>query len=338
MSHRIFEKIISLENLFLAWWEFKKGKSSKEDVQMFEFHLEDNLFELRQELEDKTYNHSIYTPFYITDPKLRHIHKASVRDRVLHHSVFRILYPIFDKSFIHHSYSCRIDKGTHKAVSDLESRVRKLSKNYTKNVFALKCDISKYYDSIDQERLMGLINAKVDDQDTLWLIERIIQSFSKQPRKGIPLGNVTSQLFANVYLNELDQFVKHKLKIKHYFRYCDDFIILHESQDYLRQVMPFIQLFLEKHLLLTLHPRKIILTKLSAGIDFLGYVILPHHRILRTRTKRRMLKKIKTKVADYNNQKLDDVGLNQSVQSYLGMLRHCDSQKLKVLVDGLIHK
>src|SRR3989344_2406155 len=144
ISHSIFEEIISLENLFLAWKEFKKGKSKKKDIQEFEFNLEDNLFQLHQELKDKIYRHSPYTAFYITDPKLRHIHKACVRDRILHHAVFRILYPIFDRQFIFDSYSCRLGKGTHRAITRLKSFCQKLSQNNSRNIFALKCDIKKF--------------------------------------------------------------------------------------------------------------------------------------------------------------------------------------------------
>ncbi|MEK9174510.1 MAG: hypothetical protein AAB725_00890, partial [Patescibacteria group bacterium] len=123
----IFKKIISLENLFLAWREFKKGKRKRLDVQEFEFNLEDNLFQFNYELKNKTYKHNLYIPFYVTDPKLRHIHKATVCDRVLHQAVFRVLYPLFDKNFIYDSYSCRVGKGTHKAVTRLENFCRKLS-------------------------------------------------------------------------------------------------------------------------------------------------------------------------------------------------------------------
>ncbi len=167
----------------MAWSEFRRGKQSKNGVQKFEFGLEDNLFRLHEELKAKTYAHTYYTPFYITDPKLRHIHKASVYDRILHHAIFRVFYPIFDKSFIFDSYSCRDNKGTHRAVSRLDKFVRKISKNYSKNVFALKCDISKYFDSIDQKILMKLIRVKIKDQNALWLIRRIIDSFEKRHAK-----------------------------------------------------------------------------------------------------------------------------------------------------------
>ncbi|MBU2214252.1 hypothetical protein KJ996_06500, partial [Patescibacteria group bacterium] len=146
-----------MENLFLAWREFRRGKKNKQDVQQFEYNLEDNIFQLYQELRTKTYTHSNYKSFYIQDPKLRHIHKACVRDRVSHHAVFRILYPVFDLNFIFDSYSCRINKGAHRAVSRLQRFARKVSKNNTQNCYILKCDIRKFFDSIDHDILISLI-------------------------------------------------------------------------------------------------------------------------------------------------------------------------------------
>ncbi len=329
---KIYDRIISLDNLFLAWQEFRKSKRNKPDVQGFEFNLEDNLFQLHQDLENKTYQHSHYTPFYIQDPKLRRIHKACVRDRILHHAVFRILYPIFDKGFIYDSYSCRLNKGTHKAVNRLEKFCRKLSKNNTKNIFALKCDIRKFFDSIDQDVLIGLIKEKIQDDNAIWLIEKIIKSFKNADRKGIPLGNVTSQLFANIYLNELDQFVKHRLKKRYYLRYCDDFTILGENKENLTKLTPLIDNFLKEKLKLILHSDKIIIRKHRHGIDFLGYVVLPYYRVLRTKTKRRVFKKIKKKRQDLQNKLISEESFNQSLQSYLGILKYCKGHKIKKII------
>ncbi len=316
-SSEIFHKIISLENLFLAWREFKKGKCKKKDVLEFQLNLEDNLFLLHRQLNDKTYQHYHYTPFYISDPKLRHIHKATVKDRVLHHAIFRILYPIFDKTFIFDSYSCRLNKGTHRAVKRLKRFCLKLSQNNRKTIFALKCDIRKFFDSVDQDILLQLIKKKIKDKDTIWLIEKIISSFEE----GLPLGNVTSQLFANIYLNELDQFIKHKLKIKNYLRYCDDFIILSDDKNYLIGLVEKINDFLNKRLKLNLHLDKIIMRKYRQGIDFVGYVIRPHCITLRTRTKKRIFKKVK-----HNN-----------LQSYFGILKHCKGYKIRKKIEELVY-
>lgn len=309
----IFEKIISLENLFLAWKEFKKGKNKKEDVREFNLNLEENIFQLHQELKDNTYKHSNYTAFYITDPKLRHIHKACVRDRVLHHAVFRILYFIFNKGFIFDSYSCRLNKGTHRAARRLKVFCRRSSRNNSKNFFALKCDIKKFFDSVDQKILIDLITRKIKDRNVLCLLQVIIGSFCCKENCGLPIGNVTSQLFANIYLNQLDQFVKHNLKIKRYLRYCDDFVILSQNQSELFTLVNTISNFLSKQLRLTLHPNKIIIRKYRQGIDFLGYVVRPYCVNLRTKTKKRILKKV-----NKNN-----------LPSYLGVLKHCNGYKIK---------
>lgn len=198
-SGKIFDKIISLENLFSAWREFKRGKMGKPDIQEFEFNLENNLFQLHRELENKTYRHSHYTTFKICDPKLRQIHKARVRDRILHHAIFKILYPIFDKDFIFDSYSCRLEKGTHRAVGRLEKFCRKLSRNNSRNIFALKCDIKKFFDSINQDILLEFIKKKIKDENAVWLAEIVVKSFKNIDNNGLPLGNITSQLFANIY-------------------------------------------------------------------------------------------------------------------------------------------
>jgi RNA-directed DNA polymerase len=329
MEEEIFNYIISIENLFIAWQEFKKGKTKKNDVQEFVFNLEDNLFKLHEELKNKLYQHSNYTAFNISDPKPRKIHKATVRDRILHHAIFRILYPIFDKVFIFDSYSCRLNKGTHKAVNRLELFCQKLSRNNRENIYALKCDIKKFFASVDQKILLNLIKNKIQNENAIWLIEEIIKSFSSGVNnKGIPLGNVTSQLFANVYLNELDQFIKHELKIKYYLRYCDDFIILGENEKDLRNLIKPINNFLKDKLKLILHPDKIVLRKYSQGIDFLGYVVLPQHRVLRTKTKRRMLKKLARKQKDLESNIISEESYNQSLQSYLGVLGHCNGWKI----------
>ena len=318
----------------MAWNEFRKSKRNKKDVQQFEFNLENNLFQLYQELQNKTYQHSQYTAFNVCDPKLRRIHKANVRDRVLHHAIFRILYPLFDQDFIFDSYSCRVRKGTHKAVDRLENFSNKLSRNNSRNIFALKCDIRKFFDSIDQEILLRLIKNKIKDDEAIWLIKKIVSSFPE----GIPLGNVTSQLFANIYLNELDQFVKHKLKEKYYLRYCDDFIILTENKNHLENLIVRIDEFLQSELKLNLHPNKIIIRKFHQGIDFLGYVILPRHRVLRTKTKRRMFRKLKEKHMQLQSGIISQEKFEQSRQSYLGILKHCQGYGIRREIGNIVQR
>ena len=310
--HKLYPQISSIENLFQAWEEFKKGKHKKIDVGIFERNLEDSLFSIHKELIAKTYKHRSYTGFHITDPKQRHIHKAEVRDRIVHHLLFKVLNPLFDATFISDSYSCRKGYGTHKGFKKLVIYTRKVSKNYTRNCWALKCDIKKFFDSVDHDILLQIIKRKIKDEDALRLVEEIIRSYKTSLGKGIPIGNLTSQLFANIYLNELDHYVKQKLRVKYYLRYADDFIILSTDQWVLENQAVFINRFLHNKLRLELHPKKTTFRKFSWGIDFLGYVALPHYQVLRVKTKKRIVRKIDKNISLYKAGKMTKYAFEQS--------------------------
>lgn len=329
----LFEKIISLENLFAAWDRFKSDKRNKRDVQAFEWQLEENMFQLLYDLRTKRYKHGAYSGFWIHDPKPRHIHKATVRDRVLHHAIFTVLNPIFEPTFIAHSFSCRVGKETHKGVDALARSMRKVGGNAHKPVFALKCDVKKFFDTIDHAVLVRILENKIEDADTMWLMEEIIGSFQSGhsnlfERKGVPIGNLTSQLFANVYMNEFDQFVKHTLKVKYYFRYTDDFVIVSNTEGYLRELIVPISKFLQERLALSLHPNKISVRKLRQGIDFLGFIVLPHHRELRAKTKRRIRGKLRRRIREHKAGSISYQTVEQSLQSYLGVLSHANAYTL----------
>lgn len=327
LNHSIFEKIISVENLLCAWREFRKGKRKKSDVARFEFNLEDNIFKLHDELMSETYRPEPYQAFFVKDPKLRHIHKAGARDRLVHQALFRVLYPIFDTHFIHDSYSSRNRKGTHAGVERLESFIRKATGNWTRPAWCLKCDIRKFFDSVDHEILLGLIRRKIGDTKVLRLIEIIICGFEKKPGKGLPLGNVTSQLFANVYMDTFDQYVKHTLKARFYARYCDDFVVVDRRRDILELYISDISKFLDLELNLELHPNKVEIRKVRQGIDFLGQVILPHRNVLRTRTKKRVLRKVK-EMKESGSDKLPAV-----MASYKGLLSHGKNRQITSKID-----
>lgn len=250
--------------------------------------------------------------------------------------MFRILYPIFDKTFIHDSYSCREGKGVHRGVLQLEEYVHKASANYTCPLYALKCDIKKFFDSVSHKILFDFITRKINDPELLSLILSIIKSFETRPGYGLPLGNVTSQLFANIYLNELDHFVKRDLKARYYLRYCDDFVILDNDKEKLFAFLPPIRRFLAERLHLSLHPHKVSLRKASQGIDFLGYVVLPHYRVLRTKTKHRMLRKIRWLSRAREEGIITDQSFCQSLCSYLGMLMHCEGRKIEKRVHEIV--
>ena len=330
----LFNNIISAENLFSAWDKFKNGKRNKKDVQRFEWNLEENIFKLHRELKGKTYRHSDYISFNISDPKPRNIHKAQVRDRILHHAVFQVLNPIFEAGFISASFSCREDYGTHKGVEFLQNTLRKASKNGKAPCFVLKCDIKKFFDTIDHNVLLAILKKKIKDSDTVWLLERVISSFSSNysvlgMNKGVPIGNLTSQLFANIYLNEFDRFIKQELKVKYYLRYTDDFLIISESKGYLEKIIPEIVSFLQEKLLLKIHKEKTKIRKINQGIDFLGYVVFIWYKLVRTKTKKRIIKKFKARIEEYKQGLISKNSLIQSLQSYLGFLSHANTQEIQ---------
>lgn len=329
----LFLQIISPENLFLAWEEFRSDKQKKLDVCNFELNVEQHIFKLHRELVNKTYKHGSYIGFYINDPKRRHIHKAIVRDRVLHHAIFRILNPIFELMFIPNSFSCRIGKGTHKGVLAVDQMIRKESANYTKPCFILKCDVKKFFDSVNHKILLKILERKIKDDETMWLLDEIVSSFPKGQialfkKRGLPIGNLTSQLFANIYMNELDQLVKHKLKVKNYARYTDDFLIISQDTEYLEKLVKTIESFLSKHLNLLLHPEKISIRKFNQGIDFLGYIVLPHYKLVRTKTRKRIFRKVKDRIREYKYGLIDKNSLDRSFQSYLGIFTHANAFRI----------
>jgi retron-type reverse transcriptase len=334
VSKNIFNNIISSENLFSAWDKFKSDKQKKRDVQRFEWKLEENIFQLHRDLKYGKYKHGAYSSFYIHDPKQRHIHKAEVRDRILHHAVFNVLNPIFEPTFISNSFSCRVDKGTHNGIDMLDKMLRQISSNNFNPCFALKCDVKKFFETVDHSILSSIIRKRIKDTNAICLLEKIINSFTSQYsnlfyQKGLPIGNLTSQLFANIYLNEFDQFIKHKLKVKHYIRYTDDFVIVAEDKLYLKNLIKPISSFLSEELAIKLHPKKVTIRKFRQGVDFLGYIVLPRHRSLRTKTKNRIIRKLKKRVEEYKNKMISNQTLEQSLQSYLGVLSHADTYKLE---------
>src|SRR3989344_5315223 len=326
---RTFDHITSVDNLFSAWKEFKKNKSKKMDVMEFSLNLENNIFALQKELTSKSWICDGYKSFYINDPKPRAIHKATVRDRVLYQAVYRVPYPIFDKTFIFDSYSSRTGKGTHAGIKRLNIFLRKLSQNYKKPIYALKCDIRRFFDSIDHKLLLTLLGQKINCSETMELVAKIIDSFHKSPGKGLPLGNVTSQIFANIYMNSFDWYVKKDLGMKYYIRYCDDLIILSPDKDMLLDNIRYIVCYLGEKLKLSLHPNKILIRKFHQGIDFLGAVLLPHRVVIRTNTKKRIIKKSTKLLKELQTGKLTKSRFNQSISSYLGHLSHTKSRKVR---------
>ncbi|MEK9183357.1 MAG: reverse transcriptase/maturase family protein, partial [Patescibacteria group bacterium] len=318
LNHK-FDDIISLENLCLAWEEFVVGKKKKRDVLQFSRNLMDNIVELHENLVNHTYRHGGYESFFINDPKRRHIHKASVRDRLIHQAIYRVLYPFFERTFIGDSYSCRLDKGTHLAINRFRTLAYKVSRNHYRTCWVLKCDIKKFFSSIDHQILLNILDEYILDKDIMWLLGEVVKSFNDKNHisVGLPLGNLTSQLFANVYMNFFDQFVKHQLKAKYYIRYADDFVFLSPDKLLLKNLLVPIINFLFEELKLTLHPNKIFLQTIFSGMDFLGWQHFADHRALRNTTRKRMARRIK------------ESPTNETLQSYLGLLKHGNSLKAR---------
>jgi len=319
-----FENIISLENLLEAWQEFLPGKRDRKDVQEFRANLMDNIIKLHCDLVYHKYEHGGYEAFKVLDPKTRNIHKAAVSDRLLHHAIYRQLYPFFDRTFIFDSYSCRIEKGAHKAITRFNQFFLKVSKNETKTCLVLKGDIRKFFASIDHEILINIFKEYIPNENIIWLLTKVINSFQVENGKGLPLGNLTSQLFANLYLSEFDRFVKHKIKAKFYIRYADDFVILSGGKGWLENQVPIIKEFLWLRLNLEIHPNKMYIKTMSSGVDFLGWVNFPGYKVLRQATKRRMFRKLKE-----NSYKED------SLNSYLGMISHGNAKKINNTIINL---
>lgn len=258
-----------------------KGKRGRSDVSEFAIHLANNLLEIVYDLQAGMYTHGIYEEYIICDPKKRVIHKARVRDRVVHRLVYNALYSYFDKRYIHDSYSCRIGKGTHKAYTRFRHFVSKVSKNYTKQCYVLKFDIKKCFESISTSILKQILARHIEDEKLLHLVYVVIDSFPK----GLPLGNLTSQLFINIYLHELDWYVKHTLKCMYYLRYADDIIIASRDKESLEKLYSNMAFFLYEELHLITHKK--VIRSIYSGIDVLGVVFFaPYGRLRRSTEKR----------------------------------------------------
>lgn len=298
----------TFEKIYLAYRDCCRGKSNTLSHIEFHRHLEQNLLKLELSLASRTYQPGQSIAFVASHPKTREIFAADFKDRVIHHLLCRYLEPRFEPKFIHDSYACRKSKGTHRAMLRLQQfTIETYSK--TRPTYFLKMDIKSFFTSIDKHILYRIITNHIKNPDILWLTHVVIfhdcardvppklqshpdlfkripseKSLFTVPRgKGLPIGNLTSQFFANVYLDKLDQFIKHKLKVKHYVRYVDDFVLLSDSPELLRQYQQNIEAFLARELKLFAHPAKTILRPVSTGIDFVGYIVRPDYILIRKR-------------------------------------------------------
>ncbi len=354
MEARI-KNIFSFGNIYKCYLKCRRNKRNTVNALKFEVAAGENILRLEQELRNKTYHPSRSLLFFVKKPKLREIFAANFRDRVVHHVLVGYLEPILEKIFIYDSYSCRKDRGTHKAVARLRGFIRKVSKNGNTRAYYLQLDIKSFFINMDKDILFRLIKKRTNNKDILWLAETIIYHdctkdyvlrdkgglFNSIPRgkslfgkgniKGVPIGNLTSQFFANLYLNELDQFVKHRLKCRYYLRYMDDFVLLSTSEEQLRSWQKKIETFLEDELKLELNPRRTKLRPVSNGIDFLGYIVRRDYVLVRRRVVNNMDRKLKyfERHGHTGLSRETIEHLRNSVQSYLGHFKWANSYRLR---------
>ncbi|EAZ89367.1 RNA-directed DNA polymerase [Crocosphaera chwakensis] len=334
----LWQKIIPFENLYSAAKKAQKGKRYRDNVLDFNYNLATELFKIQQELTNKTYQPGQYRTFHLRDPKSRLISAAPYRDRVVHHALCNIIVPIFEKTFICDSYANREGYGTHRAL-------RRFTDFLRTHTCILQCDIKKYFPSIDHQILKQLIRRKIKCQDTLWLIDKIIDNSNPQEptiqyfpndtlltpierKQGLPIGNLTSQFFANIYLNPLDHFIKEQLKCKAYVRYVDDFALFSSDPDYLKDCRQQIENFLIS-LRLKIHPVKSQLFSTNIGATFLGFRIFHHKIRVRNQNIHRGRRRLKQLQKDFAQGKINVSDVITSLNSWNAHLEHGDTWQLR---------
>jgi retron-type reverse transcriptase len=352
--------VFSYRNIYQRYLDCRRNKRSTNNALKFEINAGERILELETSLKNKTYHPSRSILFAAKKPKLREIFAADFKDRVVHHVLVHELEKIWESIFIHDSYACRIGKGTHQAVTRLQSFLRKITHNGNLRAYYLQLDIKDFFTSIDKDILFSLLKKHVKDPDILWLIKTVLfwdctklyvsrgdrdllaqvppnkSLFGKNNKRGLPIGNLTSQFFANVYLNELDQYVKHELKAHYYLRYVDDFVIVSSDWDELLRFKEQIKLFVESRLKLQLHPKRHKLLPVSSGIDFLGYIIRHNYILVR----RRVLNNLKQKIREFVTSEAKDLQkFKATLSSYAGHFKFANTyrlkQKVSILTGGL---
>ena len=334
----LWEQVISFEALLRAADTARRGKRFRPTVAAFHSDQERELWRLHEELSTKTYRPGAYRSFFIYEPKKRQIRAAPYRDRVVHHALVRVLEPLYERSFIADSYACRKGKGTHAGVDRCQQFARRFR-------YVLKADVQKFFPSLDHEILKGLVVRKIKDKDVLWLVGQIIDHSNPQEevvnyfpgddlftpgerRRGIPIGNQTSQFFANVYLDPLDHFVKERLGIQGYVRYVDDFLVFSDNKSHLANVREQIAEFLVRSRL-RLHVNKSVVFPVKDGIRFLGYRVFPTHRLLPKENVMRFRRRVRGMQEDYAAGRLAFAQVYQRLMSWSGHARQANTDRLR---------
>lgn len=350
----VYDRICDYEELYQSHLEARKGKRYRDDVLIFTDKLEENLIELQNELIWQSYKVGAYRQFYVREPKLRLVMALQYRDRVVQWAIYKQLYPFYDKTFIEDSYACRRGKGAHKAADRLQYWLRQVSRK-PGEWYYLKLDISKYFYRVDHLVLLDILRRRIKDQRLLQLLSEIINSEDTRfglpagvspedcPEErrlnnvGMPIGNLTSQLFANIYLNELDQLCKHELRLHYYIRYMDDVIILSEDKKELAEIKDFVETFLKDFLHLDLN-KKTTIRPCRDGIDFVGYRIWATHRKLKKQTARRLIRNVKRLCEAVQGSKTSKEEFMRVAASYNGILGHCNSHGLRNKLNAIYDK
>lgn len=322
------------EKLYEAYKKCRRGKSQKTDVIQFELNVSDELIKLRQELKENTYHTGKYYKFTIYDPKEREIQALPFRDRIVQHNLCdNILAPLLERHLIFDNSACRKGKGTHFAMNRLTAFFQDYYKKYGAEGYILKCDIHKYFDSIDHKVLKTKLMRLIKDEDIFRLLENIIDSYEKTPGKGLPMGNQTSQWFALYYLDGLDRIVKEKFRMKYYTRYMDDCIILCQDKAYVKQCLEYMETYVKEELLLDFN-QKTQLTTMKNGVDYLGFhfYLTDTGKVikrLRTSSKRRWKRRLKKLQRQYRDGEVLLGDITCSIASYKGHLMHGHTYRLQ---------
>ncbi len=335
----LFDKIVAFPSLMLAAERASKGKRFRPNVAQFTLQLEDELHALRQELLVQTYRPGPYRTFMLREKKPRLISAAPFRDRVVHHALCNVIELIIDRSFLFDSYACRKGKGTHTAIERASHYARRFP-------YVLKADIAQYFPSIDHAILFDLLKRQIWDHEVLWLLKVIIDGSNPQPevnryfpgddlftpwerRRGLPIGNQTSQFFANVYLNGLDHFVKEQLRVPGYIRYGDDMLLFSHKKDELHDVLHRLRAY-SVSLRVRFHARKCVVMPTKAGCMFLGQRIFPTHRRLDAGNVRRFRRQLRRWRQAWQEGEMPLEGVRARVQAWLGHAQHADTARLRV--------
>ena len=325
--NNIWDKIVNFENLYEAYRAASKAKRFRGSVLHYSQRLEENIIEALNQLTWKQWQPSRYREFFVYEPKKRTINAPPFKDRVVHHALVQIIEPLFERKFIPDSYACRAGRGTHAAQLRVESFAVAANKKWG-DYYVLKADIKSFFPSIDRNVLFDLVKRTISDKDTLWLIGQIINCDGDQ--RGVPIGALTSQLFANIYLDSLDHYIKDELGVKMYARYMDDFVVVHPDKDYLNKLHADIGVFITERLHLTFNPKTTIFKSGNGTchpIDFCGYRIWPNRTRPRKRTVKGARKRFKKFAELYSQDLMTLEQIRTSIMSFLGYMKHCDGKK-----------